>query len=251
MMQPSTERNMRRQSLLITLFAFVAVAILWNVQELDVVVYPLRLFVTYIHEAGHSLAALITGGHVEGFTVSPNGSGLAITAGGTRSLILPAGYLGAAFFGSMLFFLSNRIPRWVNNLAISIGLFMVIFTGMFARPDETGSLTALVIGVGFGVMMILFGWKAPRLINQFLLNTLAVMTALNAVLDVWYLVSNSSSARGTVQNDATAFSREITPILPGSIIAFIWSIAAVLMFGFAVYMGTIKPLRQEIDDAVS
>jgi len=251
MIKRLADRKIRRQTLLITLLAFVAAYILWNIRELDVIVYPLRLFVTYVHEASHALAALITGGQVQGFTISANGSGLAVTAGGARALILPAGYLGAALFGSLLFFLTNRIPRWVQGLAIFIGGFIVVFTVLFARPDETGSLTALMIGLGFGVVMILMGWKAPRIVNQFLLNTLAVMTALNAVLDVWFLVGNQDAARGAVRNDASAFASEVTPLLPGSVIAFIWSIAAVLMFGVAVYFGLIKPLRQEINDSVS
>lgn len=250
MLKRLADRKIRRQSLLITAFAFVAVYILWNVRELDMLVYPLRLFVTFVHEASHSVAALITGGHVNGFTVSANGSGLAITAGGARSVILPAGYLGAALFGSMLFFLTNRIPRWVRGLAIAIGVFMVGFTILFARPDEVGSLTALFIGIGFGAVMILMGWKAPRIVNQFVLNTLAVMTALNAVLDVWFLVGNDGASRGAVRNDASAFAAEVTPLLSGSIIAFIWSVAAVLMFGAAVYFGLIKPLRQEFSDSV-
>jgi len=55
-------RQYRRRALLITLVAMIIVYILWNVPDLRVVLYPLNLFVTYIHEAGHSLAALLTGG---------------------------------------------------------------------------------------------------------------------------------------------------------------------------------------------
>jgi len=245
------DRKMRRQTLVITILALVAVTVLWNIRELEFLVYPLRLFVTYVHEASHSLAALITGGSVSGVTVSANGSGLAITAGGSRAFILPAGYLGAALFGSMLFFLTNRIPRWVRGLSVFIGAFMVVFTVMFARPDEAGSLSALLIGLGFGIVMLLMGWKAPRVINQFVLNTLAAMTALNAVLDVWMLVGNSDATRGTVNNDAAAFAREVTPLLPTATVAFIWSMAAVAMLGTAVYLGMIKPLRQELSDTVS
>ncbi len=245
------DRKMRRQTLFITVLALVAVTILWNIRELEFLVYPLRLFVTYVHEASHSLAALITGGSVSGFTVSANGSGLAITAGGSRAFILPAGYLGAALFGSMLFFLTNRIPRWVRGLSVFIGAFMVVFTVMFARPDESGSLSALLIGLGFGIVMVLMGWKAPRLVNQFVLNTLATMTALNAVLDVWMLVGNSDATRGAVNNDAAAFAKEVTPLLPTATVAFIWSMAAIAMLGTAVYLGMIKPLRQELSHTVS
>lgn len=251
MFKRKTDQDMRRQTLFITLLALIAVTILWNIRELEFLVYPLRLFVTYVHEASHSLAALITGGNVSGFTVSANGSGLAVTAGGSRAFILPAGYLGAALFGSVLFFLTNRIPRWVRGLSIFIGAFMIVFTVMFARPDEAGSISALLIGLGFGLLMVVMGWKAPRVINQFILNTLATMTALNAVLDVWMLVSNSDASRGAINNDAAAFASEVTPLLPTATVAFIWSMAAVAMLGVAVYFGMIKPLRQEINDTVT
>lgn len=250
MIDAFNNRKLRRETLLITILALVAVFILWNVQQLEALVYPLRLFVTYIHEASHSLTAIVTGGHVNGFTVSPDGSGLAQTSGGAIAAILPAGYLGAAFFGSALFFLSNRFPRWIRGMAISIGTFMVIFTLIFARPDETGSINAFLIGMGFGSIMILMGWKAPRVFNLFVLNTLAVMTALNAVLDVWMLVGYSDASRGAVQNDAAAFSREVTPLLPTAVVAFLWSAAALTMLGVAVYYGMIKPLRQEISETV-
>ena len=251
MLKRIDDRKMRRQTIVITILALIAVVILWNIRELEALVYPLRLFVTYVHEASHSLAALITGGSVQGFTISENGSGVATTLGGSRAFILPAGYLGAALFGSMLFFLSNRIPRWVRGLSIFIGAFILVFTLVFARPDETGSLAALFIGLGFGAVMLLMGWKAPRIVNLFILNTLAVMTALNAVLDVWMLVSYSDASRGAVMNDAAAFSAQVTPALPTPVIAFNWSAAAVAMLATAVYFGMIQPLRQEVSDTLN
>ena len=239
--------DVRRKTLLISLLAFIAVFILWNTRELEMLVYPLRLFVTFIHEAGHSLAALITGGQVQSFTVSPNGSGLANIVGGDLALILPAGYLGAALFGSLLFFLSNRLPRQVRGLAIFIGLSMILLTALYARPDQTGSLTAFAIGIGFGLIMIVMGWKAAWWINLFALNTLAIMTALHAVFDdLRWLVDNANADR---HNDAAQFAEQLSLFSP-SVVAFIWAVAAVIMLAVAIYLGLIKPIGQEISDAV-
>ncbi|MBC8100177.1 MAG: M50 family metallopeptidase, partial [Armatimonadetes bacterium] len=105
----SQSKRFRRRALLTALVALAVVYVLWNVQAFDPLLYPIRLFVTYVHEAGHSLMALLTGGRVVGFVVHPDGSGLATTAGGSRALILPAGYLGAALFGAVLFYLVNRV----------------------------------------------------------------------------------------------------------------------------------------------
>jgi hypothetical protein len=60
--------------------------------------YPFRLFVTFIHEGGHAIAALLTGGHVQSLQVAPNGSGLVYAAVGGRlaqMFLASAGYLGA------------------------------------------------------------------------------------------------------------------------------------------------------------
>lgn len=89
----------RRRALLIATVAAVVLYVLWNQPIFNSVLYPLRLFVTYIHEAGHSLAAIITGGRVERFIVSANGSGVAWTAGGNRLVISAAGYLGRPCLG--------------------------------------------------------------------------------------------------------------------------------------------------------
>ena len=242
-------KRYRRQALGMTALALVVVAVLWNVPQLDFIVYPLRLFVTYVHEAGHSLMAILTGGKVLGFFVSPNGSGVATTAGGARALILPAGYLGAAFFGSMLFYLVNRFPRMANGLAAVLGVGMVLFTVMFARPDDSGMPVALAVGTIFGMLMMFIGLRANSLITMLLLNVLAVMTALNAVLDVWMLTQFIGATRGEVHNDAVAFSESITPLVPPTVVATIWMVIAGAMFAVAVWYGVVKPLKREVNDS--
>ena len=262
--QADPDAMIRRQGLLVSMLALLFALFLWNYGgargaggNLDFVtaalaplLWPVNLFVTFIHEAGHALAALLTGGQVQGFTVSPNGSGVAVTAGGYPALILPAGYLGAALFGSALFFLTSRNPKWTRGLSVFLGLSIIILTVLYAAPDAAGNLTANVIGIGFGVAMVALGWLAPRVVNVFLLNTLAILTGLNAVMDLSYLVRSPDAGIGTIMNDAAAFAAEYTPLLPASIIAFIWSGIAVFMLGAAVYFGLLKPAGGEISGAV-
>jgi hypothetical protein len=257
----------RRQALLVSVLALLFALFLWNTPHINaraapqagveiitsslaLILWPIRLFVTFVHEAGHSLAALLTGGQIQGFTVSPDGSGLAVTAGGYRALVIPAGYLGAALFGSLLFFLTNRMPKWTRGLSVLLGLSIIVLTLIYARPDQSGNLTAQFIGIGFGAAMVALGWLAPRIINVFILNTLAILTGLNAVLDLSILVNNSDAGLGELMNDAAAFSREVTPLLPASLIAFIWSGIALIMLGAAVYFGLVKQVGGEISDAV-
>ncbi len=243
-------RALRRQTLLVSAIAFVAVFLLWNQREMELLLYPLRLFVTFVHEAGHALAALISGGQVHGFTVAANGSGYAVTAGGNLALILPAGYLGAALFGSLLFLLSNRAPRYVSGIAMALGAFLIGITVLYGRPDDSGLPIALAIGVGFGTVILLIGAKAPRIINQLLLSILAVVTALEAVYDLKFILDGSLNGTINPQSDAVRFAQEITPLLPTAVIALLWAGIAVAMLGTAIYVGTIKPLQNEIQAVV-
>lgn len=246
---PENPKNYRRRALLITAIAMVIVYFLWNVPDLQIILYPLTLFTTYVHEAGHSLAAILTGGRVIGFLVSANGSGLATTAGGTASIVLPAGYLGTAFFGSLLFYVVNRFPRTADGLATMLGLGMIVFTLLFARPDETGAPIALFIGVGFGVALVVLGLRLPKMLTMLVLNVLAVFTALEAFMSLRYLIGNISASRGNISNDAVAFSREVAPLVPPTVIAITWAGIAVAMFAVALYYGAWKPLRRELDSS--
>jgi hypothetical protein len=230
--------NRSDRRLLLAVLAAVVVFILWNIPQLDFLLYPFRLFVTYVHESGHGTAALLTGGRFAGFEIFADGSGQAITAGGSRLLILPAGYLSAALFGALLFYFNNRFHR-SRVIAVVLGIGLIVYSVLFGHI----ALLSLIIGTVFGVALIALGWKSNDYVNSFVLNILAILTGLNAVLDVYYLVGNSGIGLGNVRNDAAAFSAEVFP-LPAAFWALLWSLIAIIMLGIAVYYGVIRPMRR-------
>lgn len=266
----SHEQIVRRQTIIITILALIFALFLWNMPAVEqrvvqqngaivspgsavnasAITYPVRLFVTFVHEAGHSLAGLLSGGKVEGFTVSPDGSGVARISGGNIALIAPAGYLGAALFGAMLFLVTSRKPQWTPGLSVAIGLSIVVLTLSFATPDAQQNLTALIVGIGFGVGLVALGAFAPRVITVFMLNTLAILTGLNAVFDLWSVVRNPNPLPGGPVNDAANFSAQVTPLLPAAVVAFMWALIAVVMLSAAIYYGLVKQVGGEISQAV-
>lgn len=226
----------RRYAWLTVLFAGVIVFILWNTPQLDFILYPFRLFVTYVHEAGHGSMAILTGGQFVRFEIFPNGAGQASTIGGLRWLILPAGYLGAALFGAVLFYLTNRL-HYNRAISIILGVGLIIFSVLFG-----GLLTtAFLVGIGFGLALIGLGWYVKyEDVHKIVLDVLAIMTGLNAVLDIWFLVGSSGASLGSVQNDAAAFSRDVAPLIPAAVWALVWAALAVVMLGVAVWYGLVK-----------
>ncbi|MGJ3237494.1 MAG: M50 family metallopeptidase [Anaerolineae bacterium] len=237
-------RNYRRQSLMMTVIAMVMVYIIWNVPQLSVLLYPLNLFTTYVHEAGHALATLVSGGQVVGFSVAADGSGLTQRIGGWDWLIGPAGYLGAALFGSLLFYWINRFPRFTNPVAVALGVAIALFTVLFSG----GNVLAVLLGVGFGMVMMALGLRAHPAVTMVTLNVLAVSTALEAFLDLRYLIFVIDASNGSVPNDAVQFSQRVTPFISPTVIALTWAGIAILMFAMAIYYGAWQPLRREIDD---
>ena len=69
----------------------------------DTILYPINLLVTILHELGHGLGAILTGGYVDAVQINPDGSGWTRTGGGWVSVILMGGYLGSAIFGNLIF----------------------------------------------------------------------------------------------------------------------------------------------------
>ncbi|MCU0463901.1 MAG: M50 family metallopeptidase [Anaerolineae bacterium] len=241
--QQLTPAHFRRRTLTISAIALVVVIILWNVPLFSFIVYPLRLFVTFVHEAGHIIAAVLTGGEPRGFAVFTDGSGVAYTAGGLRAVILPAGYIGTALFGAGLFYIANTWSR-TRLLTAILGYGLVFFSIIFTLPNLLSGFFALFIGGLMGAILVSSARRSSDEINLFILNVLALVTGFNAVLDVVYLITNPGARGGPVLNDAAAFSAAFAPWVPAAAWATIWAIASVLLLFTAVYFSVIRPPRR-------
>jgi hypothetical protein len=58
------------------LIATLLTVAIWFIPYADYLVYPIRLFVTFIHESSHAIIALLTGGSVQSMTIAADGSGV-------------------------------------------------------------------------------------------------------------------------------------------------------------------------------
>jgi hypothetical protein len=83
---------------ILSIFSFI----LWQLPYSNALLFPLKMFVTYIHESSHGLAAIITGGSLVRFEMALDTSGLAYTSGGIRTLIVSAGYIGSTIWGGIV-----------------------------------------------------------------------------------------------------------------------------------------------------
>ena len=164
---------------------------LWFIPYAEYLIYPFRIFVTFIHEGGHALAALVTGNSVHSLAVMPNGSGEVYSANGgllSSMLVSSAGYLGAMTFGALLLLLIRRriAPRFVLLGSAALILTLTAVFG-FLAPIWNLQLPGLFTLVA-GVLLPLGLFAAARYLSPraagFLVSFIAVQCVLNAVFDL-------------------------------------------------------------------
>ncbi len=158
-----------------------ASVICWYLPGAEMIVYPLRLFVTLVHEIAHALAAVLTGGVVEGIVVAPSGNGLTTTMGGQTLLIYPAGYVGTTAVGAALLLATGRQPG--ARLLMLVVSLLATAGILWIRDPFTVVVTAML-----AIALFLVARRAGGRVADFVAAFLAVQLCLNAVLDLRTLI---------------------------------------------------------------
>src|SRR2546425_2063099 len=193
-MKVSISRDTRPQATALLIAAAISIA-LWFIPFAEVLTYPFRIFVTFIHEGGHALAALVTGNSVQSLSVAMNASGETYTTQGGRfsqMLVASAGYLGAMTFGAVLLVLIRRAVAarivlfgsslLILTLTMVFGLFKPIVAGSWGSLG--GVPFTLFAGIALAVGLFLVARFASPRVATFVLSMLAVQCVLNALLDL-------------------------------------------------------------------
>jgi hypothetical protein len=211
---------------------------LWFIPYAWVLAYPFQLFVTFIHEGGHALAAVLTGNSVQSLSVSLDTSGLTetLTPQGSffsRLLISSAGYLGAIGFGALLLWLVRRRVKarvvLAGSAVIILGLtavfgFLVPLTNFSFSPFTV--VSGVLIAAG---LLAAAKYAGPRARN-FLVSFLAVQCALNALFNLRDLLMLSLGSGA--QTDAG--NMEALTGIPSIFWAVFWIAVSFLILSLAL-----------------
>jgi hypothetical protein len=189
------------------------------------VLYPFKLFTTWIHECGHAAATLLVGGRVTSITIQPDTSGLThglVPQGRiAAAIVASAGYLGAAIVGCLLM-AAARLERRAHTILMGLGTFMLLSIVLWMR-----NLFGVLVVLAWGIVLVGLARQRIGHASRFLLSLLAIQVALNAVFDirVLFLVGEGPS-------DAATMARLF--LLPAWTWAALWMLAAVSMLGATV-----------------
>ncbi len=176
------------------------------------IVMPVNLFVTFLHELGHSIFAVVTGGSVYEVMVQPNGAGYAVTSGGFSPLVLMGGYIGSALFGNLLLYIGLKKQKWA---LITIYIMAVVFIAS-AIIWFSSIFTSLLL-IAFSIVVIWISKKSKATITNFLIitGTASIIFIIND-----YNVGPSS--------DIARFSK-IIPVFPQVVWSVLWLLIVIFI----------------------
>jgi hypothetical protein len=176
--------------------------------------YPIRLFVTFLHEFGHAIGAVLTGGWVEEVQINQDGSGWTRSANGNRPITIMGGYLGSAFFGNLLFYVGARAQQLVKPLMVLVIISMLV-TGFY----WFNSLFTTGVLVLFSVFLFFIAFKTN--LGQEVLMFLGLASVIYIIQD--FNVGPTS--------DLKAYEEEMV-FIPAQVWMYIWLGVAILLLLF-------------------
>jgi hypothetical protein len=219
-----TARGLASSGLVLLIVAIVVIAAVGSLPFGSTVLYPFALFVTLIHESGHAIAAVATGGSVGSLRIRSDLSGVTTIGGGVDAIIAPAGYLGATLAGVGLLLTPLRYARWAMGALAAVPLAALLF---FHPADAFTTLWC----VGFALCLGAAAWKLPSRWLPFLQIFLGVEAGLNAFRDLMTLLLISGTD-SHIYTDAQLMSR--TLFFPATVWAVIWAIISMLLLLLAL-----------------
>ncbi|PFH59261.1 hypothetical protein XA68_12601 [Ophiocordyceps unilateralis] len=203
----------------------VAIAILWNVPYLRMVLWPFKMLVIAFHEFGHAITAILTGGRVDSITLDPREGGVTQLRGGISFLTLPAGYLGSSLIGALLIFCGfNIVASKIASIVLGLCFILTLWWG------KRDWLT--IITVFLAVALLVACWfiqHAEAL--RFVVLFIGVMSSLYSVWDI----CDDLILRKVNSSDASVFAKRYG----GSSTCWgvIWAFVSVLVMAVGIVAG--------------
>jgi hypothetical protein len=180
--------------------------VLWD----TFLVYPFRIFVVFLHEISHGLAALLTGGAIESIGLSFDEGGVCRTRGGSPFLILSAGYLGSLLWGALFLVLGARRAR-ARGVIAAIGVFTLVVTLLYVR-----TLFGFGYGLATGLALVAVASRLRPAVSEVLLAAIGATSALYAVWDI----TTDVLLRHSGESDAAALAA--LTLIPAPVWGVLW-----------------------------
>jgi hypothetical protein len=204
-----------------------------HIPFLNLLGMPIQSFTTLIHELGHAISCLLTGGQVSGISIINDGDGhggLTFCRGGIPFIYAQAGYIATALAGCGMIWIGHY-PKLSRPVLMTMGVgFGVVSITFLASTILQGQIVAglgsMAVGIAMGVALFFIGWKSNFYCANLVLLFLGIQTGLNALNDDAILVMQAVGAYGPgTWSDAT--NMQNMTMIPAPIWAATWTVISV------------------------
>jgi hypothetical protein len=175
-----------------------AAAVIWLLEHVvpfgSLILYPLTLMTTWVHEMGHGLAGLLLGGSFEHLEINWDASGVALASapGWRDAIVCAAGMLAPPLVGAVLLWLS-RGPRRAQLALFTLAALMAVSVVVWVR--STAGLVAVPL---VAAATALFVWRGSPGERVWFAQLLAVTLALDTVgRMIPYALSSTANVGGS------------------------------------------------------
>lgn len=185
--------------------SIVGTAVLYMVQALRPIAYPLLLLSTYAHEMGHGVGAVLMGGRFDSLLLHADGSGVAVMAlPATRmsaAVSSAGGLLGPPIAAAVLLILGTR-RRWAQPTLWAMALCSVVVS-LWVIRTSFGLFFVLSFA---GLCVLLARWARP-VGQQFWIIFIATQLGMSVFSRGDYLFTpHAETAHGLMPSDVAQIS---------------------------------------------
>ncbi|TDL18475.1 hypothetical protein BD410DRAFT_774923 [Rickenella mellea] len=223
-----TPNPTQKVTLIVAACYIVAIAILWHVPYLNLILYPFKLLTVGLHEMSHAIAGILTCARIQSIELDPDEGGATRMSGGIPAITLPAGYLGSSFIGAAL--IACGFDTDASKVASLVLAAFFLFTLWWAR----GNLLTWLLILGMSGLIILFWFIDDSLALRFFILFIGVMSCMYVLWDV----IDDTIARKVNASDASAFAH-ICGCCPSQVWGVIWLIQAFIFFALGIIVGLV------------
>lgn len=196
----TTEPIPPRGSRALFVVAALLIVVIWQLPHGEQILYPFSLLATYVHEMGHGLTALMTGGEFKELVMYPDGSGVALWAGSgrlQRAVVAAGGLLGPTIAGAAILVASRR-QSWARWVLLFVSFGLALSVPLFVR-NLFGVIFVVAAAVAIGGVARLVPRLAP-----FAAQLLGVVLCLALFRDVDYMFSPGGMIAGQQHSSDSA-----------------------------------------------
>lgn len=216
-MKERQKNNSKAAEFALVLMIVAVSFLLWD----TLFVFPIKLFIVFMHEASHALAIIVSGGSISEISIGFDLGGKVTANGGNDILIASSGYLGSLFFGLLLYY-SSELKNIRKYVYFSIAaLFLLILA--ISSP----TLEFIVIGLITMAMLIVSGLFSKILLVKIIVKSLALVSSIYVLIDL---------KEDMLSNDFASDASILSGILGVNqfVVSIIWLVISIILIAAAL-----------------